>query len=99
MFSTIALTAAWLIAGYAAEPTTTTADLTLATPAKASSYLIDEAYWECKGTTCHSSTTTDMPALRACKRVVAETGAVTAFAWRGETLNDAELALCNTRAK
>ena len=83
----------------AAAATGEGADLVLARPAAQAAFIIDGASWTCSGATCHSDFVDDMPALRSCKRVVAITGAVTAFSWRGKTLSDAELAVCNTRAK
>jgi len=75
------------------------AGLTLAAPAAKADYIIDGAHWVCGGTACQSSLVDGMPAMRSCKHVVAEIGAVTAFTWRGKTLSDAELAICNTAAR
>ena len=75
------------------------ADLTLAQPATQTSYIIDGAAWSCSGTSCHAGFVDDMPAFRSCKRIVAVTGAVTAFTWRGKALSSYEIAVCNTRAK
>ena len=47
----------------------------------------------------HAGFVDDMPAFRSCKRVVATTGAVTAFSWRGKALSSDEIAVCNTRAR
>lgn len=77
----------------------TGAELTLGAPAVKAEFIIDGAVWTCDGAVCRSRFVDDMPALRSCKRVVAETGAVTAFTWRGKTLDAAQLAECNTRAK
>lgn len=78
--------------------TVESADLTLAQPAAQGEYIIDGADWRCSGTVCHSDFVDDMPALRSCKRVVAVTGAVAAFTWRGKVLSPAEISVCNTRA-
>ena len=78
---------------------TESAELTLQQPAAQNEYIIDGARWACDGATCRSGFVDDMPALRSCKRVVAVTGAVTSFSWRGRALNEAELAVCNTKAK
>ncbi len=83
----------------AASPRSEGADLTLAVPAAKAEYIIDGAAWTCAGTVCHSDFVDDMPALRSCKRIVPITGAVTSFTWRGKALRDAEIAVCNTRAK
>lgn len=78
---------------------TESAELTLQQPASQNEYIIDGARWNCDGATCRSGFVDDMPALRSCKRVVAVTGAVASFSWRGRALNEAELAVCNTKAK
>lgn len=78
---------------------TESAELTLQQPAAQNEFIIDGARWTCDGATCRSGFVDDMPALRSCKRVVAVTGAVTQFSWRGRALNEAELAVCNTKAK
>jgi len=83
----------------AAAGTAEGGDLVLARPAAQAEYIIDGADWRCSGTICHSDFVDDMPALRSCKRVVAVTGAVTAFTWRGKVLSAPELSVCNTRAK
>jgi hypothetical protein len=75
------------------------ASLTLAAPAAKADYIIDGAHWTCSGASCQSALVDGMPAMRSCKHVVAEIGAVTAFYWRGKTLSDAELAICNTAAR
>lgn len=75
------------------------ASLTLATPAAKADYIIDGAHWTCDGTACQSGLVDGMPAMRSCKHVVAEIGAVTAFYWRGKTLSAAEMSICNTAAR
>lgn len=75
------------------------ASLSLATPAAKADYVIDGAHWACDGTACQSGLVDGMPAMRSCKHVVAEIGAVTAFSWRGKTLSAAELSICNIAAR
>ena len=75
------------------------ASLKLAQAAAKSDYVIDGAHWVCNGTACQSGLVDGMPAMRSCKHVVAEIGAVTAFYWRGKTLSEAELSICNTAAR
>lgn len=82
-----------------ASARTESAELTLQQPATQNEYIIDGARWSCDGAACQSGFVDDMPALRSCKRVVAVTGAVTAFNWRGRALTEAEIAVCNTKAK
>lgn len=80
-----------------AQPTTS---LTLADASKAPSnrVIIDGAAWRCEGETCTASGGSSQPATRACRRVVAKMGAVTAFTYRGETLDAEALAACNAAA-
>jgi hypothetical protein len=59
----------------------------------------DGAQWRCEATACQASHVKGLPALRACKRVVAELGAVSAFTWRGKALGAEDLAACNAAAK
>lgn len=72
--------------------------LTLKAPAAKADYIIDGAHWTCADTACQSGLVDGMPAMRSCKHVVAEMGAVAAFTWRGKTLSEAELSICNTAA-
>lgn len=71
--------------------------LTLADAAKAPSRptIIDGARWACEGATCTASGGTEQPATRACRRVVAKFGAVTAFSYKGVQLSAEDLAVCN----
>lgn len=71
--------------------------LTLADAAKAPTRptIIDGARWACEGVICTASGGTEQPAPRACRRVVAKFGAVTAFSYKGVQLNAEELAVCN----
>lgn len=95
----LALAAAVALTPLTATARTESAELTLQQPAAQNEFIIDGARWNCEGATCRSGFVDDMPALRSCKRVVAVTGAVSAFNWRGRALNEAELAVCNTKAK
>ncbi len=75
------------------------ASLTLTAPARQADFIIDGAHWTCSGTTCQAASVDDMPALRSCKRIVADIGAVTAFSWHGKALSDADIATCNAKAR
>jgi hypothetical protein len=94
---------AFLIAAalFAAAPafaqTSVATSLTLADAASAPSRttVIDGAAWRCEGATCTATGGASQPASRACRRVVARFGAVTAFTYKGSTLSDADLATCN----
>lgn len=83
----------------ARPPLVESAELTLATPATQAEFIIDGALWTCHDTTCRAATVADMPAGRSCQRVVAITGAVTSFTWRGKVLSESQIAVCNTKAK
>lgn len=74
--------------------------LTLADAAAAPSgrLIVDGATWRCEGAECVASGGSAQPATRACRRVVARVGAVTAFSWKGQALTEAEVAACNTAA-
>ncbi|WP_122465408.1 CC_3452 family protein [Brevundimonas lutea] len=75
--------------------------LTLADPASAPSgrTIIDGASWSCdENGQCVANGGRSQPATRACRRVVAKVGAVTAFAWKGTELDAAQLAECNAAA-
>lgn len=68
---------------------------TLAAPAQTRT-IIDGATWSCEGTACTTSGgTASQPAARACRRVVARIGKVSAFTWRGTALSAEQLATCN----
>ncbi|HWE45150.1 MAG TPA: hypothetical protein VG407_03900 [Caulobacteraceae bacterium] len=74
--------------------------LTLKDASKAPDHtVIDSAYWHCSAGICMASGGASQPALRACKRVVAQLGPVNAFTWQGKTLSADELATCNTAAR
>ena len=78
-----------------AQPTGTS--LTLQSAGKAPAKLIiDGAVWKCAGAECAATTAGDpQPASRACRRVVARLGPVTAFSWEGKAFSSDELAACN----
>ena len=91
------LTTALLFAAPALAQTPATS-LTLADASKAptSRVIIDGASWRCEATgACVATGGSDQPATRACRRVVAKLGAVTAFSWKGVALNAEQIAACN----
>lgn len=70
--------------------------LTLASGAAPSErVIIDGAAWRCDGAACTATGGADQPATRACRRVVAKLGKVTAFTWKGAALSPEQLAACN----
>ena len=71
--------------------------LTLADASAAPSgrLIVDGAAWTCDGATCTATGGANQPATRACRRVVARVGKVTAFSWKGQSLSAEQLATCN----
>ena len=84
----------------AASAQTSGASLTLANAAAspASPVIIDGISWRCETTGACVGRGEEQPATRACRRVVARVGAVSAFTWRGTALSSDQLAACNTAA-
>jgi len=78
-----------------AESASTTATLADAAKAPASRTIIDGASWRCEGASCTATGGSSQPATRACRRVVARFGAVSAFTWKGEALSAEQLTACN----
>lgn len=77
--------------------------LTLQNPAAAptASAIIDGVSWRCEptGACTGAGRGAEQPALRACRRVVAQLGPVSSFTWRGQSLDAAQLATCNAAAR
>ena len=73
----------------------TSATLADAASAPSGRVIVDGATWRCEGTTCTATGGANQPATRACRRVVARLGEVTAFSWKGTALSAEELAACN----
>jgi hypothetical protein len=98
---TLALTLAFSLfaAGGALAQGPVNTSLTLANPANApSKVFIDGALWKCANGACIATGGKSQSAERACRRVVAKLGAVSAFSWQGETLSDEAVATCNAAA-
>ncbi len=57
--------------------------------------IVDGAAWLCAGADCIARNVKSQPPLRACQRVVAKVGAVSAFTWKGKAFSADELAACN----
>jgi len=73
--------------------------LKLKAPAKVASLIQDGAAWRCNGDACTAAQVKSLPIGRACRKIAAELGAVTAFTYRGSALDEAGIADCNTAAK
>lgn len=92
----IAIAAALFVAAPAfADAPATRATLADAAKAPAGRTIIDGATWRCEGTECAATGGSAQPASRACRRVVARLGKVSAFAYKGTELSAEELAVCN----
>lgn len=78
-----------------AQSPVSTAVLADASKAPASRTIIDSATWRCEGANCTATGGTSQPATRACRRVVARFGQVTAFSYKGVDLNAEQIAACN----
>ena len=90
------IAAALLVAAPAlAQAPVTSAVLADAAKAPASRTIIDGATWRCEGANCSASGGSSQTAARACRRVVARFGAVTAFTYKGVELNAEQIAACN----
>ncbi len=89
--------AAALFAAAPALADTPATSLTLADAAKApaATLIIDGASWRCDGASCTATGGANQPASRACRRVVARVGQVSAFSYKGVALNAEQLATCN----
>ncbi|HST91411.1 MAG TPA: hypothetical protein VLJ13_04360 [Brevundimonas sp.] len=57
--------------------------------------IIDGATWRCDGGTCTATGGANQPATRACRRLVARFGPVSAFSYKGVALTTEQLAACN----
>jgi hypothetical protein len=95
----LGLIAAASLAGAASAAPSEAAWLTLKTATTADHLVQDGALWRCKADTCSSTKVKALPSGRACRKVAGQLGAVTAFTYRGEALDEAALADCNTAAK
>lgn len=78
-----------------AQSAGSTAVLNDAARAPAGRTIIDGAAWRCEGSTCTANGGANQTATRACRRVVARFGGVSAFTYKGVTLSNEEIAACN----
>lgn len=83
----------------AALAATEGAVIKLQAPAKVASMIQDGAAWRCTGDVCAAPQVKALPIGRACRKIVAELGAVVSFHYRGVELDAAGLADCNAAAK
>ncbi|GAA0623499.1 hypothetical protein GCM10009422_19470 [Brevundimonas kwangchunensis] len=78
-----------------AQSAASSATLVDASRAPAARTIIDGANWRCEGTSCTANGGANQTATRACRRVVARFGAVSAFTYKGVALSAEELTACN----
>ena len=78
-----------------AQAPASSAVLADAARASAARTIIDGASWRCEGGSCTATGGTNQPAARACRRVVARFGPVSAFSYKGVALTAEQLAACN----
>ena len=99
--ASLAAVAVFAIAG-AASAQSTSMSLTLQNTAAAPSapVIVDGVNWRCEptGACVGTGRGTEQPVGRACRRVVAQLGAVSSFTWRGQSLSADQLATCNAAA-
>lgn len=99
MRALIAVAALALAVPAVAQASATSLTLADAASAPSSRVIIDGASWTCdESGACEARGGASQPADRACRRVVARLGAVTAFSWKGHALNVQEIAACNASA-
>ena len=78
-----------------AQAPASSAVLADASRAPAARTIVDGATWRCEGATCTANGGANQPATRACRRVVARFGPVTAFSYKGVELTAEQIAACN----
>ena len=78
-----------------AQSNVSSATLVDASRAPAGRTIIDGAAWRCEGGTCTATGGASQTAVRACRRVVARLGQVSAFTYKGVALTAEEVAACN----
>lgn len=91
------LACALITPAFAAD--TESASLKLKTPATTESFIHDGSAWRCEGDTCTTAKARSLPAARACRKLAAQVGELTAFTYRGAAIEGDALADCNTAAK
>lgn len=97
------LTACALMAGLLAGPAFAAdsegAWLKLKAPVSTDHFIQDGSVWRCKADTCTATKVRALPVGRACRKLAGQLGELTAFNYRGEPMDDAAVAECNTAAK
>ncbi|WP_168076426.1 hypothetical protein [Caulobacter sp. SSI4214] len=75
------------------------ASLKLKAPTTTTKFIHEGSVWNCEGDSCASAKVQSLPVARACRKLAGQLGEVTAFSYRGVSLDDAAIAQCNTAAK
>ena len=98
--SLVAVAALALAGAASAQTAGTTLTLQNGAAAPTSPVIVDGVSWRCDttGACVGTGRGSEQPASRACRRVVAQLGAVSAFSWRGQALSAAQIATCNAAA-
>lgn len=98
--SLVAVAALALAGAASAQTAGTTLTLQNGVAAPTSPVIVDGVSWRCDttGGCVGTGRGSEQPASRACRRVVAQLGAVSAFSWRGQALSAAQIATCNAAA-
>lgn len=90
---------ALMFAGSANAADTESASLKLKTATTTEQFIHEGVVWRCKGDACSALTVPSLPVGRACRKLAGQLGEVTAFSYRGKSLDEAGIADCNTAAK
>jgi len=99
--SLVAVAVVTLAGAASAQSSGSTLTLQNAATAPSAPVIVDGVNWRCEptGACTGIGRGSEQPATRACRRVVAEIGAVSSFTWRGRSLNADQLAACNASAR
>lgn len=96
------LMACAVLAGLSASPAFAAsegASLKLKTPTTMEQFIQDGSVWRCKDDLCTTTKVRSLPVARACRKLAGQLGELSAFDYRGQSLDDAAIAECNTAAK
>lgn len=96
------LAACALMAGLTAAPAFAAdegASLKLKAPAASAQFIHDGSVWRCQDDACSTGKVRSLPVGRACRKLAGQLGELSAFTYRGQALDEAAIADCNTAAK
>lgn len=95
MRALIVAAALFVAAPALAQSNASSATLVDASKAPAGRTIIDGAAWRCEGATCTANGGANQTPVRACRRVAARLGPVSAFTYKGVELSAEDIAACN----